>query len=248
MMGGSFPLLSCLLTLSLAGACDSSRTSLPDGGVPDQLTCAAAGAPCGASGCCQAAGETCLPAGSAAAVCQHADLPPTTGPACNGVASSDLTGVSIEFPDDRCSFTAAEAAAGISIKYTVVVANTLASVSPLPLDVGHCDEPDPEVGLIPFPKLSGQSQLYCLCDVGGCADTSHRPAIVVPAGRHDRSLTWMGQNWRGPSDTIQPMGPAFPPGTYTFNVTAKGTWIAAADATTPAPFTVSADRTITISP
>jgi hypothetical protein len=61
-------------------------------------------------------------------------------------------------------------------------------------------------------------------------------------------MTWMGKTWRGPSDTNNPMGAAFPPGTYTFNVTARGTWTAVADATTSAPFTVSADRTITITP
>jgi len=178
----------------------------------------------------------------------HADPPPSTGPACNGAALSTLPGVSIEFPDDRCSFSAAEVAAGITIKYTVVVANTL-SVSPVPLDAGHCDQPDPEFGLTPLAKLWGQNQQYCLCDVGGCfQEGAHDPTTVVPAGRYDRAMTWTGKNWNGPSDTGNQPGAAFPVGTYTFTVTAQGHWIAAADTPNDTPFTVTADRTITVTP
>ena len=242
--------------LLLVASCGSSRREVPlpdDAGTPDQLLCATEGASCAASGCCQAPWNSCLPAGSPSATCVHPDLPPTTGPACNGLASSDLTGVSIEFPDDRCSFSMAEVAAGITIKYTVVVADTLTSVSPAPLDAGHCNQPDPAFGLTPLEKISGptsdETQRYCLCDVGGCFDPGQPgPVTVVPAGRYDRSMTWTGRNWGGPSDTANPMGVAFPPGTYTFNVTAKGTWVSAADAPGDTPFTVSANRTITITP
>ncbi len=196
----------------------------------------------------------CLLSSSLAGACSSStnstdpDPLPIDGPACQGSASSDLPGVSVEFPDDRCSFSAAEAAAGLTIGYTVVVANTLVGVSPTPLDAGHCNQPDPAFGLTPLAKLSAQDQQYCQCDVGGCfQDPANDPVTNVTAGRYDRSMAWTGKNWFGPSDTNNQMGAAFPPGTYTFNVTAKGTWLPTG-ATARTPFTVSADRTLTITP
>ena len=45
---------------------------------------------------------------------------------------------------------------------------------------------------------------------------------TVKKGTYTHSFTWDGRNWNGPSDTGQPKGPAFPPGTYTLTVTVHG--------------------------
>jgi len=179
------------------------------------------------------------------AVCQ---APPTTGAACDRLGSSDLPGVSIEFPDDRCRYSMAEVAAGIPINYTVVVASTLTDVTPTALDAGGCAQPDRELGLMPLLQITGLGQSYCACDLGLCLrDGSAQPTTVVPAGRYDRTMPWTGRNWGGPSDTNRPLGDAFLPGTYTFNVTASGRWRPHGDGTTDQAFAISAGRWLTIS-
>jgi len=179
-----------------------------------------------------------------------ASPPPLSG-ACNGAASSDLPGVSLDFPDDRCSYSLSEVAAGITIKYQVVVAQTLGGLFPAADDWGHCDGPATS-GLIVGFELSGNTQRYCLCDVGYCPSQNY--ATTATAGTYPVTIAWDGRNWYGPSDTSNPKGAAFPPGAYTLTLTARGSWgVPAIDgggmhdggANT---FVVAATRFITITP
>ncbi len=45
----------------------------------------------------------------------------------------------------------------------------------------------------------------------------------VSAGTYSLTFSWEGRNWNGPSDTMNPVGPPFPPGYYSFEVSAVGT-------------------------
>jgi hypothetical protein len=69
-------------------------------------------------------------------ICENA-IPPQ----CDLPSSSNLPGVSIQFPDAPCTFSLAQAAAGIHVAYQVVVAQNLVGVHPTPADAGHCETP-----------------------------------------------------------------------------------------------------------
>jgi hypothetical protein len=162
---------------------------------------------------------------------------------CVTSGSSSLPGVTIDFPAQRCSFTLAEASAGITFHYDVIVAMDGISVVPQPEDAGGCDSAGPS-GLIPLSTVSGGGQSYCLCDVGFCAPPSMTP-VTLAMGTYPDSFTWDGKNWGGPSDTGNPKGPAFPPGHYTLTVSAKGQVEMPGPA---APFVVTGTLDIEITP
>ena len=65
--------------------------------------------------------------------------------------------------------------------------------------------------------------------------------MTLRAGRYEGSFEWTGRNWYGPSDTGNPMGAPFPPGTYTLEIRAEGLYRLEEDcATCPAPYDVRA--------
>jgi len=136
---------------------------------------------------------------------------------CAVVETSDLDGVVITFPDPVCSFTLEEVAAGISIPYEIRVTEAH-TVTPTSQQNG-CDEPGPS-GLRPFPRIHGNDQEYCLCDVGLCADTTMTTEVAT--GVYEGTIEWEGRNWSGPSDTGNPMGEPFGVGGYDVEVKALG--------------------------
>lgn len=138
---------------------------------------------------------------------------------CETSGSSTLPGVSIEFTANDCTFTVAEAAAGIQIGYQVVVANDVPNVHPLSQDTG-CGGAGPSL-LYVFENLGDNGQNYCICDQGLCPGSGPDP-VTIPQGTYAASFSWDGKNWSGPSDTGMPKGAAFPPGDYTLTVSSKG--------------------------
>lgn len=139
--------------------------------------------------------------------------------ACHSTQTSDLAGVTITFPDQACEFTLAQAAAGIGIGYDVVVQDDLTGV--IPQGQSSCPEAGPS-GLYVFERLAGNGQSYCLCDTGLCPAPPEEP-VTIAKGTTSGMFSWDGKSWSGPSDTGNPEGPAFPPGAYTLEVSAKGT-------------------------
>ncbi len=215
------------------------------GGHGGGSACAASGASCAASGCCQEIFETCIPQGSDK-LCLNAIPPPRDGGSCGGGASSNLPGVQLAFPDQPCSYTAAEVAAGIELVYDEVITAAVAGLRPAPGDAGGCAQPD-DAGLIVGYRISGAGQNYCLCDTGLCAPQS--PVTTTVVGSHTRQIPWDGRNWNGPSDTGNREGAAFPPGTYTITLTASGSrQISDAGVDAGGTFSVTASRSITITP
>jgi hypothetical protein len=230
-------LIFAVILFACASACGSSTK------------CAAPDSPCGNSECCT------LPYTCMGGACLIAERPPVTGPSCNGVAASDLPGVSIVFPDDRCSYTLAEVAAGITVSYQVRVEQDLAGIHPAPVDMGGCGTPGAS-GLIVGFEITGNSQnRYCLCDVGPCMRQTFSTQAV--AGTYPATVEWDGRNWFGPSDTGNAEGAAFPAGTYTLTITAEGTWdgpgscdasFCSRDAAALPSYQVTATRFLTLTP
>jgi hypothetical protein len=78
---------------------------------------------------------------------------------------------------------------------------------------GHCGGygSDP-LALVSY-RVGNAERHYCLCDVGCCAPTEAEPHSLSP-GSYEGSIEWPGNEWNGPSDTSEPLGPAFSPGAY----------------------------------
>ena len=161
---------------------------------------------------------------------------------CTATSESDLPGARMEIDTSVCVFTLAQARAGISIGYEVVIDESIPDVTPRAQDAGNCDQPDGS-GLIPFELLAGGGQRYCICDVGLCR--AMPTATTLVAGRFHHTFMWDGTNWTGPSDTGNPPGPPFPAGSYTLSVSAVGTWIVGGGTT---PFRVLGTMGITLVP
>src|SRR5215510_15893946 len=68
---------------------------------------------------------------------------------CTATSESDLPGARMEIDTSVCVFTLAQARAGISIGYEVVIDESIPDVTPRAQDAGNCDQPDGS-GLIPF--------------------------------------------------------------------------------------------------
>jgi hypothetical protein len=127
--------------------------------------------------------------------------------------------VSIQFPKDEYEFTLAEVAKGVRFEYRIVVRRDLDGVIPKARDVGGAAGPGPS-GVHPFEEISGNGQSYSLRDLGLGWDDD-RPRLIGK-GTHVLSFDWDGKNRGGPSDTDNPKGSPFPPGTYTLRVRLAG--------------------------
>lgn len=150
------------------------------------------------------------------------DGTPTDPFTCGDPPPGTLPGVSIDLSGNPDTITLEEAAAGVLFQYEVVIENDLEGVVANPLDAGQCDQPH-ESGLRILETISGGNQIYCLCDTGHCLPPTG-DSTTLRAGRYKGSFEWTGRNWRGPSDTVNPMGDPFPPGTYTLELRAEGSY------------------------
>jgi hypothetical protein len=143
-----------------------------------------------------------------------------SGATCDQTSTSTLSGASLQFvPPLRCMYTLAEAAAGISIAYELVISQDISNV--VAQAQSTCVQPAAS-GLYVLERLSGNGQSYCLCDNGLCTQPLSNP-VTLPAGTYAATFHWDGVNWYGPSDTNNPKGPAFPAGTYLLELSATGT-------------------------
>jgi hypothetical protein len=209
------------------------------------LTCAASGESCAASGCCTEPFDTCLAQGNDR-FCLNAVPPQDDGGGdCIVGLTSTLPGAALTFDGAPCSYSQAQVAAGIAIPYHEEIDMPIGGLHPIPGDAGGCQLPD-EAGLIVSYQISGAGQSYCVCDTGLCAAQSFMTSAAV--GNYYHQIAWDGRNWNGPSDTSNPEGAPFPVGTYTVTLTASGAVEGVPDQTSGGAFTMTATRTITITP
>ncbi len=160
---------------------------------------------------------TPLPDGGPTTVPDAGPAQPDAGTRCRTESLPASGPVRFEFPQQRCQYTLAEAAAGIAFRYDVVVEPTAAAfVQSEPPRVQTCSRPKDSADVYVFEEISGGGKNYCLCDLGNCPRPE--PKVGAGPGRHSFAFEWIGREWRGPSDTNNPKGPAFPPGEYTLNV------------------------------
>ena len=215
---------AAVAVLLMAGGCGSSRTVCEAGGRTyrpgesyplDCNTCV-----CMEDGTFACTGLGCFDGGSDGGADAAVDAARDAGgPACAMGGTSNLEGVSIDFPEQQCVFTLAEAAAAISITYRVLVETPVTAVTTRPQDSGGCGTAG-DSGLILFEELDGGGQHYCLCDTGLCPGADVTSDLMT--GYWTTAFPWTGRNWNGPSDTGTAMGEPFPPGSYTLTVSSVG--------------------------
>jgi hypothetical protein len=210
------------------------------------ITCAASGASCAASGCCLDPSDSCLAQGSDR-ICGNSIPPIFDGGGGNCIIgdSSTLPYSALTFDGAPCSYSLSEVAAGIQIPWHEEIDASMTGLHPTQADAGRCQQPD-AAGLIVSYVISGGGQQYCLCDVGLCAPQSFTTSAA--GGDYYHQIAWDGRNWSGPSDTGNAEGAPFPPGTYTITLSASGTFDGIPNTVVGGPFTMSATRTITITP
>ena len=151
------------------------------------------------------------------------------------VGWTSLAGVHLSFPEQPCTFTLAEAAAGIEIAWELKVLDDVDDVTTQPTDGGGCGTGG-VAGIEVGETLAGGEHSYCICDVGLCAPVTPAPFTLV-SGTYPSAFEWDGVNWFGPSDFGNPKGDPFPPGQYTLTLRAHGT---VGVGPNPAPYTVVA--------
>ena len=135
------------------------------------------------------------------------------------VSNVSLEGVEIRFPG-TCRWAIGKVREGIDIPYEVVVEEEISGIVPTPTDAGSCDRPG-DSGLITSVVFQGDDQRWCRCDTGNCPRPQYKPKTLEP-GTYRNTVHWEGRNWTGPSDTGNPKGEPFPPGTYEMSVQTRG--------------------------
>lgn len=128
--------------------------------------------------------------------------------------------IAVRFEKPSYTWTRAEAAAGVTLRYRIVVSEPIPGVTP---DKQTSAAPGqiPPKELLHLPSVEGGGHRYANVD-GGLGPMTAYESRTVPAFSEDFELRWEGKSWSGPSCTGQPLGPAFPPGTYRFQVRVKG--------------------------
>ncbi|WP_437927074.1 hypothetical protein WMF37_49945 [Sorangium sp. So ce291] len=150
-------------------------------------------------------------------------LPPDEPCAVRDVEGT-IPGVKISIESSRCAYREGEPAEFV---YTVT---TDSSVPPIDIAAstgcGRCVEPTSDPLSFVSYKISGTSfrgdpQTYCLCDVG-CCPPDESATVQVDATTATQTIRWSGRQWNGPSDTSNPEGDFFAPGSYEVEVTFDG--------------------------
>ena len=231
--------LSCVPRDSCCGAPCGCRSAYNHEGAARvkayaDATCPSVREDCPAVGCAR---EDARFAACVAGHCRAVDDFP--GPAvvgCPTQASSTLAGVSIRL-GGPCEVSLADAVAGIDLPYTVVVTLPVAVFVNTP-DGGHCISDGPG-GLPVGAQVGDDRHVWDPNGDNGLCAPQNRDVRTLAAGTHRASLHFEARDWFGRSDTNNPKGAVWPPGTYTFRVSGSGT-------VDGRPFVVQASRTITV--
>jgi hypothetical protein len=148
-----------------------------------------------------------------------ATVTPDTGVTVCTTSAETGIAARITISSAKCTYTLAEARAGIRIDYEVVVDADIPNVVPTGLTSAPMVGPS---GLQILEELEGNGQKYCICDSGRGPGLSMTP-VTLRKGSYRGTFEWDGHNWGGPSDTGMPKGALFPAGSYMLDVHTAGT-------------------------
>jgi hypothetical protein len=167
--------------------------------------------------------------------CSSGKASSTDGPTCSlDVTDPALPGVSLHVEGDHCRVASGHAA---KFRYELALSAPVSyeaedSHGSCGRCAGYTEDPGTLVDSS-FGDPGGGGIHYCECDTGCCLPTQPGPTLTLPAGTTAGELLWPGFQWNGPSDTGAQLGPAFPAGTYAFNVTFRVPGVGAVSASLP---------------
>lgn len=150
--------------------------------------------------------------------------------------------IAVRFEKPAYSMTSAEALKGVVLRYRVEVTEEIPGVIPVCQRSAGPGEASP-TDLLHLESVEGNGHSYANVD-GGLGMQGPYEVRTVPVFSRDFELRWEGKSWSGPSCGGMPKGPAFPPGTYRFQVRVKGTRVGADG--TSAPYRVEWSVPVTI--
>ena len=134
---------------------------------------------------------------------------------------SSLQGVSIVFPPQPLQYTRAELAAGVTLRWVVLVDGPEGGSLVPELTPNGCGAPG-ATGLVSHAVVRSKTQRFCNCDTGLCAPRD--ATTLLRPGRDEGTLFWDGASGEGPSDFNAPQGPPFTPGVVFLEVASRGTF------------------------
>lgn len=147
--------------------------------------------------------------------CQNACLEDAPKGCSVAATSPDLPGLTVHVEADRCRIPVGE---GETFRYLIEVQQGIAYTA---VDsqggCGRCGGYTSDPLSLTEATVGEGPVDYCECDVGCCPPTEATPQLLA-LGSYVDSLQWPGRQWQGPSDTDQPLGPAFPVGSYAAEV------------------------------
>ena len=144
-----------------------------------------------------------------------------SGADCSVEATDDsLPGVTVRVEGDSCTVVAGEDSV---FRYRIGLEQPIDYIQPASMGCGPCGD-----SLISY-EIGRGVVFYALLDVGCCPPVDEEDKTLA-AESITGMIEWPGVQWRGPSDTSEPLGPLFPHGEYgvrvTINVPGKGAVIA----------------------
>lgn len=139
-----------------------------------------------------------------------------THPCSVDATDPSLPGVSVHVEADRCNFKSGQAA---QFRYRVTLTQSIPYTAPASQGCGSCSpySADASARISYTIGNSSGSVRYCICDTGCCAPNASAAFTLAPKTVNG-TIDWPGRQWQGPSDTANPYGAAFPPGSYDVSV------------------------------
>jgi hypothetical protein len=149
---------------------------------------------------------------------------PSNPCAVDGVTGT-IPGVILAIRSDACTLPRGTA---VTFTYEVTTTSAVPAIA-VPGSGGGCSScatytTDPLTFVsarIGGTATDGTAQSYCVCDQGCCAPTQDQ-TIQPIATTSSAPYMWSGRTWGGPSDTGNPEGDFFLPGSYFVTVTFDG--------------------------
>jgi hypothetical protein len=156
------------------------------------------------------------------AACSYACEDPVepSSSVCVGITESTLAPVTFVFDRQSCEYSAADAAAGFSIGYSVHIESDVMAVMPRPPEFCRCEAPGPS-GLVVHAELvsDDRSHRYYQCE-NGCAG-GLAPQRTLVTGDYSNQVRLEARDYQGAGPPTG-SGAPFPPGDYDVVLSSEG--------------------------
>lgn len=139
---------------------------------------------------------------------------------CEVTSFSNLPGIRIEFTTTDCSWTLAQARAGLHVDYRVRVDRDIKGIVPAASGACGCGQPHIS-GLTLTEELQGADHRVCIGNAETCLGPVEEP-VTLRKGTYPGTMTLEGPSEARAGNRAGATGVPFAPGNYTLTVRAAG--------------------------